>query len=132
MEFFAEEQVEYLEQLQAQSFAAMVYWIFIIGVIMILVCLLERTYRINKRWTIALLFCPPLILIFIKKYWDETKGLCCFFAGFYLVIIFTGSLSGYHMTAFTTNILLKIFLWPIVFGKWLITHNILKNFAYFI
>jgi hypothetical protein len=112
--------MEYVEQLPAQSFAAMVYWVFVIGVIMILTCFLEKTYRINKRWALLIVLCPPLSLIFIKKNWDETKALCFFFVGFYLVIIFAGSLSGYHMTAFTTEILQKIFLWPIVVGNWLL------------
>jgi hypothetical protein len=115
--------MEYLEQLHAESFAAMVYWIYIIGVIMILVCLLERAHRISKRWVLLLVFFPPLLALFIIKNWDLTKGPCAFFAGFYFVILFTGALSGYHMADFTIDILIQIFLWPWFFSKWLLENN---------
>jgi len=122
--------MEYLNKLPAKSFAAMVYWVFVIGVIMILVWFLEHAYRINKRWALLIVLCPPLSLIFIKKNWDETKAHCFFFIGFYLVIIFAGSLTGYHMTTYTTEIMLLIILWPIVLGKWLLENNVLGYFIW--
>ena len=102
-----------MTQLPAHSFAAMVYWVFIIGVVMIFSYFLESVYRISKKWFRWILLCPPLAMIFIIKNWDETKAAFFFFIGFYLVILFSGSLSGYRMPAHTTEILYLIFLWPI-------------------
>ena len=109
----------FIAEVPAQDFAAMIYWVFVIGIIMILVYFMERVYRINKKWFLWIILCPPLALIFIKQNWDETRAACFFFFCFYLIIILAGALTGYKMTLYTTSLLQLIFLWPIFLTKWL-------------
>ncbi len=114
------------QELPAQSFGAMVYWSFIIGIIMILIYFFERVCRISKKWALCIILCPPLALVFIKQNWEETRAACFFFMGFYLVILFTGALSGYRMAEYTSCILQTMFLWPICFTKWLIAQGFIS------
>ena len=101
----------------AYSFAAMVYWIFIIGLVMTIIYFLEIVNRVSKKWLFFIILFPPLLLIFAIKFWDSVKAACFFFACFYSVILIAGKISGYPMAQYTFDIIQTLFLWPIIFVK---------------
>ena len=108
-----------MQGLTAQSFAEMVYWLFVLGVVMLLAYFLERVYRVSHKWAIWIILVPPLGLLFIKRNWEDSRGACFFFLGFYLFILFAGALTGDPMFAHTNQLLQRILLWPIYLLQWL-------------
>lgn len=111
-----------LETLPADSFAAMVYWIFISGLAMTIIALLEKAYQLSKTWFFTLIILPPLNIIFIYRNWLECRSICVFFSGFYTIILIAGALSGYPMAPITTHTLTQVILWPYYLAKSLLAN----------
>jgi len=96
------------------------------GAFLLVFWILETAWRNDKRWIIPIFIFPPLLLIFIYNYWEESRAKCFFVALYLVIIVLLGSVTGYDFFYRVMLTFKKIVFWQYMLFNytkaWLLQH----------
>lgn len=89
-----------------------IYVIFVMFAFMMIFSIYEIMWRNDRKWMIPTLIFPAIIIPYVFKNFEETKGSCFFFCLMLLVCTMISGLTGYSFTMQLFHVLLIFAFWP--------------------
>lgn len=99
-EYLSNDAIDNLSMLVISAAFLLIFWI------------LETAWRNDKRWIMPIFILPPLLLVFICKYWEETKAKCFFCGLFVIILVMLGAVTGYNFIYRVGSLFGHIAIWP--------------------
>ncbi len=99
-----------------------VYLFIIMMISFVFFKLLEKSIWVSKKWTMAIITLPAIVIVFCVLYWEECRAQVFFFFVTIIISVLVSSLSGYAFTTDLMDRLLTVCLWPIYVTQYIL-HN---------
>jgi hypothetical protein len=88
------------------------YLLFAIATTMLLAWLFEAVWNNDKRWLLPVIVFPLSIIIFVLKYWQETRARCFFIALLGVTLLIVGGLVDVSIIKKIIALLQYVAFWP--------------------
>lgn len=84
----------------------------VIAGFMLLFWILEGIWRYDKRWIIAIIIFPPLLLIASFKSWELVRARWFFAGVFIVVVLLISGVTGYNFAFELWTLCRDLSIWP--------------------